>query len=98
MGQIDRKLAHHPSRMGREDEQAVAHLHRLLDVVGDEEHRPDRQLALTPEIEEVATQRLRSEHIERREGLVHEEDARVYHERTREPDALAHAARELTRV
>src|SRR5580704_312729 len=96
LGQIDADLADHPSRVAGEDQHSVAHLHRLLDVVGHEQHRLDRQLPLAPEVEEVAPQRLRRQHVERREWLVHQDDVRMDDERTRKPHTLAHAAGELT--
>jgi len=64
LGQIDEDLAHHAPRLGGENQQAVAHLHRLLDVVRHQQHRLDRQLPLAPQVEEVVAQRFGRQHIE----------------------------------
>ena len=98
MRQVDRNLTHDPARMGREDEEAVAHLHGLLDVVSDEQHGLDRQLPLAPEIEKIVAQRLGGENVERRERLVHQQDVGMNDQRPRESNTLAHAAGELARI
>ena len=59
-----------------EHQDAVAHQHRLLDVVRDQDHALDRHAALGPQIEEVGAQRLGGQHVERRERLVHQQDVR----------------------
>src|SRR5207248_5783029 len=96
--QVDGNLPDDTPRLRREDEQPIAHLHRLLDVVRHEQHGPDRQLSLAPQVEEVVAQGLGGEHIERRERLIHEQYVGMYDERTRETDPLAHSARELARI
>src|SRR5271163_3499504 len=42
--------------------------------------------------DEVASQCLASEHVERRERLIHQQDRGIYDHGTRKADALAHAA------
>src|SRR5262249_43407000 len=51
--ETDANLAGDAARIGREQEDAVAHQHRLLDVVRDENDAFDRELSLGPEIEEI---------------------------------------------
>ena len=96
--EIDRDLANDASGVGREQKDAVAHQHRLLDVVGHEDDALDRQLAVAPELEEVGAQGFRRQHVERRERLVHEQDVGMDDERAGEADALAHAAGKLARI
>ena len=84
--------------IGREDEDAVAHQHRFLDIMGDDQDRLDRHPPLGPEIEQIGAQRLGGQHVERREGLVHQQQRRVHDDRSRQPDALPHPARQFLRV
>ena len=51
--------------------------------------------AFGPQIEEIGTQRFGRQHIQRREGLVHQQDIGMHDQRAREADTLAHAARQL---
>ena len=55
--------------------------------------RPSR-----PQIQEIGAQRLRGQHVERRERLVHEQDIRMHDQRAREAHPLAHAAGQLARI
>ncbi len=72
-----------------EDRDPVAHLDRLVDVVGDEEDRlPD--LGLQPE--ELVLQSLAVDRVDRAEGLVHQHHRWVGGKRPRDPDALLLAA------
>ena len=96
--QVDLDLGDDPTGVGREHQDAVAHEHRLLDVVRDQDHALDRELTLAPEIEKVGAQGLRRQHVERRERLVHQQDVRMDDERAGEADALPHATRELPRI
>ena len=91
-------LGDHAARVRRQHEDPVAHEHRFLDVVRDDQHRLDRHPALRPQVEQVGTQRLGGQHVECRERLVHQQDRRVDDERARKAHALAHAARQLARV
>ncbi len=75
-----------------EDGDAVAHLDRLVDVVGDEE---DRLADLGLEAEELVLQALAVDRVDRAEGLVHQHHRRVRGERAGDADALLLAAREL---
>ncbi len=91
-------LGDHAARIRRQHENAVAHEHRFLDVVRDDQHRLDRHPALRPQVEQVGTQRFGRQHVECRERLVHQQDRRVDDERAREAHALAHPARQLARI
>ena len=78
-----------------EDRDAVAHLDRLVDVVGDEDHR----LADLPvQASELVLQPETRDRVERAERLVHQQYRRVGRERTRQADALALAAGQLRRI
>ncbi len=96
--QIDGDFANDAARIGREQQDAVAHQHRFLDIVGHQNDALDRQLAVAPQLEEIGAQRLRREHVERRERLVHQQDIRMNDQRAGKADALAHAAGELARI
>ncbi len=96
--QIDGDLAHHAPRLSGENQQAVAHLHCLFDVVRHQQHRLDRQLPLAPQVEEVVAQRFGRQHIESGKRLIHEQDVGMNHQRAREAHPLAHAAGELARI
>ena len=93
-----RDLADDAARIGREQQDAVAHQHRLLDIVGDQDHALDRQLAVAPKFEEVGAQRFGGEHVERGERLVHQQNIGMHDQRAGKADALAHAARQLARI
>ena len=95
MGQGNGDLGRDAARVGGQHEDAVAHQHRLLDVVGDHQDRLDRDAPFLPEVEQVGAQRLGGQHVERRERLVHQQDFRLHDQRAGEADALAHAAGKL---
>jgi hypothetical protein len=73
----------------------VAHLDRLVDVVGDED---DRLAQLRLEAQELVLESLAVDGVHRAEGLVHQHHGRVRGERPGNPDPLLLAARELRRV
>ena len=74
------------------DRDAVAHLDRLVDVVGDED---DRLTQLGLQAQELVLQPLAADRVDRAERLVHQHDRRIDGERTGDPDALALAAGQL---
>ena len=74
---------------------AVAHLDRLVDVVGDED---DRLADLGLEAQELVLEPLAVDRVDRAERLVHQHQRRVGGERAGDADALALAAGELRRV
>ncbi len=98
MGNGHRDFRGDAAGIGRQHEDAVAHQHRFLDVVGDHQDGLDRNAPLLPQIEQVGAQGFRGQHVERRERLVHQQDLRLHDQRAREADALAHAARQLLRI
>ena len=78
-----------------EDRDPVAHLDRLVDVVGDEE---DRLLDLGLEAQELVLEPLAVDRVDRAEGLVHQHHAGIGGQRAGDADPLLLAARELRRV
>ena len=74
------------------DRDAVAHLDRLVDVVGDEH---DRLADLALEPQELVLEPLAVDRVDRAERLVHQHQRRVNGQRPRHADALALAAGEL---
>ncbi len=81
---------HHPAVFHEDD--AVAHLEGLVQIVGDED---DGLLKLLFHREELILHFGPDERIEGTEGLVHEKDVRVGGERPGQPHALLHAATHL---
>src|SRR5262249_18539828 len=55
-------------------------------------------VAARPQVEHLVLHELARLDVERREGLVHEDDVRVERKRLREAGALAHAAGQLMRI
>ncbi len=95
--QRDGQLRAHPPRIAGEDQDPVGHHHRLLDVVRHDEDRLDRHAAAAPELEDLVAQAFAGQHVERGEGLVHQQHLGLHDQRARDADALAHAAGELAR-
>ena len=94
--QVDREFADRVrGRPGAQADHAVAHRDRLVEVVGDEEHR---LLLLGPERQDLVLHQLAGLDVEGRERFVHQDDVGVQDQGLRQADALAHAARELVRV
>src|SRR5690242_4916650 len=82
-------------RLHLQDADAVAHQHRLLDVVRDEDHGL-AHAAL--DADELLLQAIARDPVDGAERLVHQKDGRVGGEGACEADALALAARQLVRV
>jgi hypothetical protein len=74
---------------------AVAHHQRLFDGVRDEQQR---EAHLVPQLEQLLLHLAARERVERGEGLVHQQHARLHRQRAGNGHALLHAARELVRV
>ena len=74
------------------DGDLVAHLDRLVDVVGDED---DRLAHLLVEAQEVVLEAVAGDRVDRAEGLVHQHDRRIRRHRAGDADALLLAAGEL---
>src|SRR3954471_1756922 len=95
MPQVDGKLGLDPPRPGRHHRDPVRHEDRLVDVVGDEEHR----LAVgLPDAEEELLHQRPGLVVERAERLVEQQDLRIVGERARERGPLLHATGEHLRV
>ena len=77
------------------DRDPVAHLDRLVDVVGDEE---DGLADLRLQAQELVLQALAVDRVDRAEGLVHQHHQRVRRQRPGDADPLLLAAGELRRV
>ena len=75
-----------------QDRDPVAHLDRLVDVVGDED---DRLADLGLQAQELVLEALAVDRVDRAERLVHQHQRRVGGERAGDADALALAAGEL---
>src|SRR5688572_10621248 len=84
----------HAARPARQHADPIRDANGLLEVV---RHVEDRRVIALPERQDVLEQKLAGLRIERRQRFVHEEDRGTYRERTRNANALAHAARELFR-
>src|ERR1700728_237816 len=80
------------SRTRAHDMNRVGEIHRLFDVVRDEQ---DRVLLFLPDPQQLIVQDLPLELVKRGERLVHEQDRRLDGERPRDRHPLAHAARQL---
>ena len=84
-----------------DDPSQVHHGHPVRDVLHHREIVRDEQIRESAPLLEVAQQvdhlRLHG-HVERRDGLVAHDEARVHRERARDADALALAAGELVRI
>ena len=96
--QIDLDLGGDAAGIGRKHQNAVAHQHRLLDVMRHHQHGLDRQPAFNPEIHEVGAEGLGGQHVKRRKRLIHQQQVRMHDQRPRKADTLAHAARQFLGV
>ena len=103
---LDERVGRRHEKLGRgrvlgelaallEDRDAVAHLDRLVDVVGDEE---DRLLHLGLEAQELVLEALAVDGVDRAERLVHQHHAGVRGERARDAHPLLLTAGELRRI
>ena len=83
------------ARPRRHDHDAVGQRDRLLQIVGDEQHR----LAVgVPQFQQQIAHDLPGLGVERAERLVHQQDFRVADQHLRQADALALAARQHVRI
>src|SRR5919201_2526130 len=93
--QVDRHLLPDAPGTRGENDDAVAEVHRLLDVVGDEN---DGLACTGPEAHYFFLHRLTGLRIERAERLVHQQHLGIEGQHARERHALLHAAGELRRI
>ena len=90
---VERPLLDDPARV--HDGDAVGDVRHHAQVVGHEDYRRTRLVAqLADALQDLRLDR----HVERRGGLVGDQDRRVARQRKGDHHALAHAARELVRV
>src|SRR5215203_4160906 len=92
--QAKRLLVEDAAGLRLHDDGAVGKRHRLLDVVGNEEHR---RAVLLPQGEKMLVQARPGEGVEGRERLVEEEHLRLGHEGAGDRDPLLLAAGQLAR-
>ena len=101
-GNVARPRQRHPpvaddarARPRRHDHHAVGQRDRLLEIVGDEQHR----LAVgVPQFQQQIAHDLPGLGVERPERLVHQQDLRIADQHLGEADALALAARQHVRI
>src|SRR5580704_13087438 len=80
------------SRIAAENNDAIGEDDGFFDVMRNDKNGACGNLVLEPKFEEFAAQRLRGEHVERGERLVHEKNFRLDDECAGYADALLHAA------
>src|SRR6266516_3166820 len=78
-----------PSRTRRKHDDAVREPQGFIQIMGDVD---DGEIGAVEKLHQVLDQELARLRIERRQRLVHEQQARTHRERAGNPDALAHAA------
>ncbi len=92
---VDGELGRDPPRPGAEDQDARGQEHRFEHRMGDED---DGAAELSPDLQEVVVQLEAGDLVERGEGLVHQQQARLGDQRPGDGDAHLHAAGELARI
>src|SRR5450432_1499416 len=95
VGQGRRDLLQDPPRSRRHHDDPRRQIRGLGDRVGDED---DRALLAPPELLQLLVEAVARDLVERAEGLVHHQQARLEGERAGDRDALLHPARQLPRV
>ena len=97
-GQRVAQVGADPAGVGAQHQDPVREQHRVLDVVGDHDHGLGREALALPQLEQLAAQVLRGQHVQRAERLVHEQGGRLDDQRPGEADPLPHPARQLLGV
>ena len=92
---VDRDLGDDPARARRHHDDAGRQIDALVDRVGDED---DRAAEFALQAQEVVVELEAGDLVERREGLVHEEELRPQRQGAGDRDAHLHAARQLARI
>ena len=90
----DRDGTFNPPRALGHDDNAVAHVDRFVDVVGDEEHGGAARL---PEMKHFILHPHTSKSVERAKRFVEQEHFRIIDQRPRQGDTLGHSAGKLVR-
>ncbi len=81
-----------PPRIAAQHDDPVGQQHGFFDVMRYEKNRLGRDRLVLPQLQEFTAQVLGRQHIERREGLIHEQHFGFDHQRPGEADPLPHAA------
>ena len=97
-GQRVAQVGADPAGVGAQHQDPVREQHRFLDVVGHHDDGLGREALALPQLQQLAAQVLRGQHVQRAERLVHQQGGRLDHQGPGEADALAHAARQLLGV
>jgi hypothetical protein len=93
--QPDGEVLLHLAGPARQDDDAVGQEDRLIDIMGDEQHR---DLVVFPDLQQQFLHHAARLCVEGPEGLIHQKDRGLVDQRPGDGDALAHAARELLRI
>jgi len=80
-------------RIAAQHDDAIRQQYRFLDIVRNDEDTSRRNFLRQPQLQQLAAQVFRGQHVQRRERLVHEQNLRFHGQRPRETDALFHSAR-----
>jgi hypothetical protein len=81
--------------VGTQHHNAVGHTHGLVNIMRHHQHRARWHRLLAPQAQEFLAQVGRRQHVQRAEGLVHEQQLRLDDQRTRKANTLAHSAGEF---
>src|SRR5262245_35108644 len=92
---VDRKLGEDAAGPPSPDDDSLRKVDRLEHRLGDEDHGRSQRL---PELEQVVVEAKARDLVERRKGLIHQEQLRLRDEGTGDRGAHLHAARELARI
>lgn len=96
--QIDFYLLEDATGIASEDKDTVTHEYGFLNVMGHEDCAFDGELTFRPQLKEISAQGFGSQHVERREWLVHQKYVRMNNQPARKADTLAHTARQFARI
>ena len=95
VGERDLEVGADVAGIAAEHDDAVGEQDGFFDIVGDDEDGLCGDGLLLPEFEEFRAEVFGRQHVQRAEGLVHEEDFGLDDQGAGEADALAHAARKF---
>ena len=95
LGKLHLEVGADVAGIAAQHDDAVGQQHGFFNVVGDQEDGLGGHGLVGPQLQQFAAQVLGGEHVERGEGLVHEEDFGLDDQGAGKADALLHAAGEL---
>ena len=96
--QMDRHFRADAPGVAAEDQDAVGHVDRFLDIVRHDHDALGRDPPLRPQIEQIVAQGLGGQHVELRKRLVEQQNVGIDDEGAGKADALPHAAGQLLRI